>query len=116
MMANAQTSDQTMADVASFLELGAIVSTVAWLCQPSPVKSNGATTLFFPCSIRSLSAREVLQTLHSWFSSNDLQLKTDNSLSAGRLYGLTATELPGLYGKSERPGKLAVKPPLSLCL
>jgi hypothetical protein len=29
MMAKAQTSDQTMADVASFLELGIIVRTVA---------------------------------------------------------------------------------------
>jgi hypothetical protein len=47
MMANAQTSDQTMADVASFLELGIIVSTVARLCQPSPFKSIRATTLLF---------------------------------------------------------------------
>src|SRR5882762_5066933 len=47
MMANAQTSDQTMADVASFLESGIIVNTVVWLCQPSPFKSNGATTLLF---------------------------------------------------------------------
>ena len=57
MMANAQTSDQTMADVASFLELGIIVSTVAWLCQPSPVKSIGAATLFFPCPTHRLGAR-----------------------------------------------------------
>jgi len=33
MMAIAQTSDQTMADVPSLLELGIIVSTVAWLCH-----------------------------------------------------------------------------------
>jgi len=31
MMANAQTSDQTMTDVPSFLELDIIVSTVAWI-------------------------------------------------------------------------------------
>jgi len=31
MMANAQTSDQTMADVPTFLELDIIVSAVAWI-------------------------------------------------------------------------------------
>ncbi len=76
MMANAQTSDQTMADVASFLESGIIVSTVAWLCQLSPVKSNRATTLFFPYSTHRLSAPEILQAFPSWFSTNDLKLTT----------------------------------------
>ena len=39
MIAIAQTSDQTMADVPSFLELGMILGTVARLCQLSLLKS-----------------------------------------------------------------------------
>ena len=99
MMANAQTSDQTMAVVTSFLELGIIVSTVAWLCQPSPVKSNGVTTLFFPCATRKLSAPEILQAFPSWFSTNDLQLKT---------------LFPRAGGGRVRPKKLRAQPVFSL--
>src|SRR5712691_5663724 len=40
MMANAQTTDQTMGDATSFLEAGLIVNIVARLCRPSTVKSN----------------------------------------------------------------------------
>jgi hypothetical protein len=41
---------------------------------------------------------EILATFHSWFSTNDLQLKTDNSLSARRWWKGQSKKIEGATG------------------
>src|SRR5258708_12673089 len=60
MIANAQTSDQTIADVPSFLELAIMVRIVAWLVMPS--RGDLPLTGRRPISdrIRTLNMRDFL--------------------------------------------------------